>query len=150
MAVLTGIKNRGVGDVFVLVCDGLTGLPGVAGHVWPLTTVQTCIIDLIRNTFRLTSRCDHDAVKRDIKPVCTAPTAQAARAAMGQVTEIWGQRYPAVIRLRENAGEQFIPFPDHDLEIRKVLCSANAIESLNARCRRAIKARGHFPGGKPP
>ena len=71
--------------------------------------------------------------------------AAAAREALDQLTETWGSRYPAVIRLWENAWEQFIPFLDYDIEIRKVLCSTNAIESLNARYRRAIKARGHFP-----
>jgi putative transposase len=145
MSVLTDIKNRGTADVFFLVCDGLKGLPEVVGNVWPLATVQTCLIHLIRNTFRLSSRRDHDAVKRDIKPVYTAVNATAARAAMDQVTEIWGTRYPAIIRLWDNAWEQFIPFLDYDIEIRKVLCSTNAIESLNARYRRAIKARGHFP-----
>jgi transposase-like protein len=145
MSVLTDIKNRGTQDVFFLVCDGLKGLPEVVGNVWPLTTVQTCIIHLIRNTFRLASRRDHDALKRDIRPVYTAVSADAARAAMDQVAETWGSRYPAAIRLWENAWQEFIPFLDYDLEIRKVLCSTNAIESLNARYRRAIKARGHFP-----
>ena len=145
MSVLTDIKNRGTQDVFFLVCDGLKGLPEVVGNVWPLTTVQTCIIHLIRNTFRLASRRDHDALKRDIKPVYTAVSADAARAAMDQVTETWGARYPAIVRLWNNAWPEFIPFLDYDLEIRKVLCSTNAIESLNARYRRAVKAGGHFP-----
>ena len=145
MAVLTDIRNRGVTDVFFLVCDGLKGLPNAVGNVWPLTTVQTCIIHLLRNTFHLASKRDWDALKRDIRPVYTAVNAAAARDAMDQVTETWGARYPAVIRLWDSAWEQFIPFLDYDVEIRKVLCSTNAIESLNARYRRAIKARGHFP-----
>ena len=145
MSVLTDVKNRGTQDVFFLVCDGLKGLPEVVGNAWPLTTVQTCIIHLIRNTFRLASRKDRDALKRDIRPVYTAVSAAAARAAMDQVTETWGARYPAVIRLRDNAWEEFIPFLDYDIEIRTVLCSTNATESLNARYRRAVKARGHFP-----
>jgi putative transposase len=145
LAVLTDIRNRGVHDVFFLVCDGLKGLPDAVGNVWPLATVQTCIIHLIRNTFRLASKRDWDALKRDIKLVYTAAGAAAARDAMDQVTEAWGARYPAIIRLWENAWEQFIPFLDYDVEIRTVLCSTNAIESLNARYRRAVKARGHFP-----
>jgi transposase-like protein len=68
MSVLTDLRNRGVADVFFLVCDGLKGLPEVVENIWPAATVQTCIIHLIRNTFRLTSRVDHDAVKRDLKP----------------------------------------------------------------------------------
>ena len=145
MAVLTDIRNRGVRDVFFLVCDGLKGLPEAVGNVWPLTTVQTCIIHLIRNTFRLASKRDWDALKRDIKPVYTAVNAAAARDALDELTETWGTRYGAIIRLWENAWEQFIPFLDYDVEIRTVLCSTNAIESLNARYRRAVKARGHFP-----
>jgi transposase-like protein len=145
MSVLTDIRNRGVRDVFFLVCDGLKGLPEVVSNVWPLTTVQTCIIHLIRNTFRLASKRDWDALKRDVKPIYTAVNAAAARAALDDLTEKWGQRYGAIIRLWENAWEEFIPFLDYDTEIRQVICSTNAIESLNARYRRAVKARGHFP-----
>jgi putative transposase len=145
MAVLTDIRNRGVRDVFFVVCDGLKGLPEVVGNVWPLTIVQTCIIHLIRNTFRLASKRDWDAIKRAIRPIYTAINAAAALAALDELEAEWGQRYGAIIRLWRNAWEQFIPFLDYDLEIRTVLCSTNAIESLNARYRRAIKARGHFP-----
>ena len=145
MSVLTDIRNRGVKDVFFLVCDGLKGLPEVVGNVWPQAIVQTCIVHLIRNTFHLASKRDWDALKRDVKPIYTAVNADAARAALDQLTETWGTRYGAIIRLWENAWEQFIPFLDYDVEIRKVLCSTNAIESLNARYRRAVKARGHFP-----
>ena len=145
MAVLTDLRNRGVKDTFFVVCDGLKGLPEVVGNVWPQAIVQTCIIHLIRNTFRLTSRKYWDEIKRDIKPIYTAVNAAAARAAFEDLNEKWGQRYPAVIRLWDNAWAEFIPFLDYDLEIRTVICSTNAIESLNARYRRAIKARGHFP-----
>ncbi|MEU7929910.1 IS256 family transposase [Micromonospora sp. NPDC049107] len=145
MSVLTDLRNRGVKDVFFLVCDGLKGLPEVVTNVWPRTIVQTCIIHLIRNTFRLTSRKYWDALKHDIKPIYTAVNAAAARAAFEDLAEKWGERYPAVIRLWDNAWAEFIPFLDYDVEIRRVICSTNAIESLNARYRRAIKTRGHFP-----
>src|ERR1700761_3338295 len=145
MAVLTDIRNRGVKDVFFLVCDGLKGLPDVVGNTWPQAIVQTCIVHLIRNTFHLASRRDWDALKRDLKPIYTAVNADAARAALDQLAGTWGQRYGAVIRLWNNAWEEFIPFLDYDVEIRKVICSTNAIESLNARYRRAVKARGPFP-----
>src|SRR3954470_12519523 len=145
MSVLIDLKNRGVRDVFFLVCDGLKGLPGVVESVWPLTVVQTCIIHLIRNTFRLTSRADSDAIKRDIKLIYTAPNADAALAALDDVEEKWGTKYRAMIRLWRNAWTEFIPFLDYDVEIRTVICSTNAIESLNARYRRAVRARGHFP-----
>jgi putative transposase len=145
MSVLTDLKNRGIRDVFFLVCDGLKGLPDVVEHTWPQTIVQTCIIHLIRNTFRLAARQHWDALKRDIKPIYTAPNPDAASAALDELEEKWGKKYSAVIRLWRNAWNEFIPFLDYDVEIRRVICSTNAIESLNARYRRAVRARGHFP-----
>lgn len=145
MSVLVDLKNRGVRDVFFLVCDGLKGLPEVVTNVWPLAVVQTCIIHLIRNTFRLTSRADSDTIKRDIKSIYTAPNAEAALAALDELDEKWGTKYRAMIKLWRNAWNEFIPFLDYDVEIRTVICSTNAIESLNARYRRAVRARGHFP-----
>ena len=128
-----------------VVCDGLKGLPEVVGNVWPLATVQTCVIHLLRNTFRLASKQDWDALKRDVKPIHTAPSPAAARVALDDLTEKWGTKYGAIIRLWESAWEEFTPFLAYDLEIRTVICSMNAIESLNARYRRGVRARGHFP-----
>jgi putative transposase len=145
MAVLTDLRNRGINDTFFVVCDGLKGLPEVVSNVWPAAIVQTCIIHLIRNTFRLTSRRCWDELKRDVKPIYTAVNAAAARVAFEELAAKWGDRYPAVVRLWNNAWAEFIPFLDYDVEIRTVICSTNAIESLNARYRRAVKARGHFP-----
>jgi transposase-like protein len=145
MSVLTDLRNRGVADVFFVVCDGLKGLPEVVGNAWPAAIVQTCVVHLLRNTFHLASKRDWDALRRDVKPIYTAVNADAAAAALDDLAEKWGQRYPAIIRLWRNAWAEFIPFLDYDTEIRKVLCSTNAIESLNARYRRAVKARGHFP-----
>ena len=99
----------------------------------------------IRNTFRLASRCDWDALKHDVKPIYTAVNAAAARVALDELAEKWGTKYAAIIRLWNNAWEEFIPFLDYDVEIRRIICSTNAIESLNARYRRAVRARGHFP-----
>jgi putative transposase len=145
MSVLVDLKNRGVRDVFFLVCDGLKGLPEVVEQVWPQTIVQTCIIHLIRNSFRLASRKDADAIKRDLKAMYEAPNPEVAAAALEDLDEKWSKKYPALIRLWRNAWTEFVPFLDYDLEIRRVICSTNAIESLNARYRRAIRARGHFP-----
>jgi len=127
MSVLTDLRNRGVKDVFFVVCDGLKGLPEVVGNVWPLTTVQTCIIHLIRNTFRLASKRDWDAIKRAIRPIYTAINAAAALAALDELEAEWGQRYGAIIRLWRSAWAEFIPFLDYDVEIRTLLCSTNAI-----------------------
>lgn len=144
-AVLTDLKGRGVRDVFFVVCDGLKGLPDSVNAVFPQAIVQTCIIHLIRGTFRYASRKYWDELSRDLKPIYQAVTAEAAAAALDQLEKKWGPRYPAMIRLWRNAWAEFIPFLDYDLEIRRVICSTNAIESLNARYRRAIRARGHFP-----
>jgi transposase-like protein len=100
---------------------------------------------LIRNSFRLVPRKHWDALRKDLKSIYTAPTPDAAAIALEELDEKWGKQYGALIRLWRNAWEQFIPFLDYDVEIRKVLCSTNAIESLNARYRRVIRARGHFP-----
>ena len=145
LAVLTDLRNSGVGTCSSWSATASRACPEVVENAWPAAIVQTCIIHLIRNTFRLASKRDWDALKRDVKPIYTAVNAAAARAALDDLTEKWGQRYGAIIRLWENAWEQFIPFLDYNIEIRKVLCSTNAIESLNARYRRAVKARGHFP-----
>ncbi|WP_417368041.1 IS256 family transposase [Haloechinothrix salitolerans] len=145
MSVLVDLKNRGIRDVFFLVCDGLKGLPDVVENVWPLTLVQTCLIHLLRNSFRLVSKKHWDALKRDLKPIYTAPNADAALTALDDLDEKWGKQYGAMIKLWRNAWEKFTPFLAYDVEIRKVLCSTNAIESLNARYRRAVRARGHFP-----
>jgi len=145
LSVLTEIKNRGVADVCIVVCDGLKGLPDAINTVWELAVVQTCIIHLIRNTFRFASRQYWDEMARDLKPVYTAPSESAARERFGEFAGKWGVRYPAIVRMWENAWTEFVPFLDYDVEIRRVICSTNAIESVNARYRRAIKARGHFP-----
>lgn len=145
LAVLTELKNRGVADTMFVVCDGLKGLPAVVESVWPDATVQTCVIHLLRNSFRLTSRKYWDQIARELKLVYTAPKAEAARAEFAKFTDTWGQQYPALIRLWDNAWEEFTPFLAYDVEIRRILFSTNAIESLNARYRRAVRARGHFP-----
>lgn len=145
LAVLTELKNRGVTDIFFVVCDGLKGLPSSVTAAFPLATVQTCIIHLIRNTFKYASRKYWEEISRDLRPIYTAATAVEARARFEELAEKWGKPYPAIVKLWENAWEEFIPFLDYDVEIRRVLCSTNAIESLNARYRRAVRARGHFP-----
>jgi putative transposase len=145
LQVLTELKNRGTDDVCIVVCDGLTGLPDAIAATWPLAVVQTCVLHLIRNTFRLASRRDWDAMARDLRPVYTAATEQAAKERLGEFHAAWGERYPAIVRLWNNAWAEFAPFLDYSPEIRRVIYSTNAIESLHARFRRATRARGHFP-----
>ncbi len=145
LQVLTEIKNRGTEDVCIVVCDGLKGLPEAIGNTWPLAIVQTCVLHLIRNTFRFASKADWDKMARDLRPVYTAVSEHEAKERFVEFTDLWGERYPAIIRLWENTWAEFTPFLDYSPEIRKVIYSTNAVESLHARMRRATRARGHFP-----
>lgn len=145
LQVLTELKNRGVEDIFFVICDGLKGLPDSVGAVSAQAIVHTCVIHLIRNTFRYASKRYWGQIATDLKPIYGAPTREAAWRAFEEFDEKWGKPYPAISGLWRSAWEQFTPFLDYDAEIRKVLCSTNAIESLNARYRRAVTVRGHFP-----
>jgi putative transposase len=145
LRILTEIKNRGVKDVLMVVCDGLRGLPDAVNATWEKTVVQTCIVHLLRNSFRYASKKDWSQLAKDLKPVYTAPAADAALDRFAEFSEVWEHRYPAIIWLWENAWAEFVPFLAFDVEIRKVVCTTNAIESINARLRRAVNARGHFP-----
>jgi putative transposase len=145
LQVLTEMKNRGVGDACIVVCDGLKGLPDAIGATWPRAVVQTCVIHLLRNSFRYASRRDWPAIARDLRPVYTAPTEAAALERLAEFAGVWEARYPAIIKLWESAWAEFVPFLAFDPEIRAIIYTTNAIESLNARFRRAVKARGHFP-----
>ena len=126
LAVLTELRNRGVADVFFVVCDGLKGLPASVNAAFPQAIVQTCIIHLIRNTFRYASRKYWDKISYDLKPIYTAPTGAEARLRYEEFAEKWGRAYPAIKRLWDNAWEEFIPFLDYDVEIR---CSARRTRS---------------------
>ncbi len=143
--VLTEIKNRGTQDVCIVVCDGLKGLPDAVTVTWPQAIVQTCVVHLIRNSFRYASRRDWPELAKDLKPIYTAPTEAAALERLAELSERWEAKYPAIIGLWENAWAEFVPFLSFDPAIRTVIYTTNAIESVNARIRKAVKARGHFP-----
>ena len=143
--VLTEIKNRGVKDVCIVVSDGLTGMTESIAAAWPEAIHQTCVLHLIRNTFRYASKADWPAIANDLRPVYQASTEAAARARLEDFEEKWGRKYPAITKLWESAWAEFVPFLQFDPEIRSVVYSTNAIESIHARFRRAVRARGHFP-----
>ncbi|WP_405759555.1 IS256 family transposase [Streptomyces sp. NBC_00073] len=145
LQVLTEIKNRGTEDVCMVVCDGLKGLPDAIAAVWPQAITQTCVVHLLRASFRYAARQDWDKISKALKPVYTAPTEDAAMERFLEFQEEWGQKYPAIVRLWENAWAEFVPFLQFDTEIRRIVCTTNAIESVNARIRKAVRARGHFP-----
>ncbi|MCX4428469.1 IS256 family transposase (plasmid) [Streptomyces sp. NBC_01450] len=145
LRVLSELKNRGVEDVLMLVCDGLKGLPDAVGEVWPRTVVQTCVVHLLRASFRYAARQDWDKIAKALKPVYTAPTEDAATTRFLEFAETWGKKYPAIVRLWESSWPEFTPFLQFDAEIRRIVCTTNSIESVNARIRKAVRARGHFP-----
>jgi len=143
--VLSEIKNRGTQDVCMVVCDGLKGLPAAIETVWPQAITQTCVVHLLRNSFSYASRRHWPAIAKDLKPIYTAPSESAALEAFVAFTDTWGDRYPAITKLWDGAWAEFVPFLQFDNSIRSVVCTTNAIESINARIRRAVNARGHFP-----
>jgi len=145
LRVLAEVKNRGTRDVLMVVCDGLKGLPDAIAQVWPQAVTQTCIVHLLRNSFRYASRRDWDAIAKALRPVYTAPSESAALDAFAEFSGQWEAKYPAIVKLWESAWAEFVPFLRFDREIRTLICTTNAIESLNARFRRSVKARGHFP-----
>ncbi len=118
LQVLTEIKNRGTEDVCIVVCDGLKGLPEAISNTWPLAVVQTCVLHLIRNTFRFASKADWDPLARDLRPVYTAVSEHDAKERFVAFAEEWGDKYPAIVRLWENAWAEFVPFLDYSPEIR--------------------------------
>lgn len=142
--VLTEISNRGVADVCFLVCDGLQGLPDAVNAVWPQTIVQTCVVHLLRNTFRYGSRNDHQKLLKDVRPIYTAPNEQAARERFMEFADRWGEKYPAVVKLWDNAWAEFVPFLDYSPDIRELVYTTNAIENLHSRLRQAVRAHGYF------
>ncbi len=145
LAVLTEIRNRGVTDCCIVCCDGLKGLPDAIAATWPQAIVQTCVLHLIRNTFSFAARQHWEAMARDLRPVYSAVDESDARARFDEFAERWCDRYPAIRQLWENAWTEFVPFLDYPPEVRRVIYSTNAIESIHARFRRATRARGHFP-----
>lgn len=143
--VCTELKNRGVTDVLIACCDGLAGLPDALKAVWPQTTVQTCVVHLIRNSIKFCSWKDRRAVVKALKPIYQAPTVEAAEDAMDDFELEWGDRYPAIVDLWRRNWERFTPFLAFDPAIRKIIYTTNAIESLNYQLRKVSKTRGHFP-----
>jgi len=145
LGVLTELKNRGVSDVLVACCDGLSGFGDAIEAVWPTTTVQTCVVHLIRNSIRYCSWKDRKTVTKALKPIYQAASIDAAADALVEFELEWGDRYPAIVDLWRRNWERFTPFLAFDAAIRKIIYTTNAIESLNYQLRKVTKTRGHFP-----
>jgi len=140
------LRNRGVRDVLIVCCDGLTGFPEAIEATWPQSTVQTCTVHLIRAAMRFVSYGDRKRVAAALRPIYTAPTIEAADAELAAFAEsALGRKYPAAVMTWRNAWDRFTPFLEFPPELRKIIYTTNAIESLNFQLRKIIKNRGHFP-----
>lgn len=144
-SVLTQLRNRGLRDILIACCDGLAGLPEAITTVFPDTVVQTCVVHVIRNSMRFVSYGDRKKITTAMKSIYTAPTVEAAELAFKDLDEQWGTRYPGVVDVWQRAWTEFVPFLDYPPELRRVVYTTNAIESINFQLRKITKARGHFP-----
>jgi len=145
MKVFNDLKTRGVGDILIAVTDGLKGMPEALGAVFPQTTLQTCIVHL-RNSLDFANWKERKALAAAIKPIYTAPSAEAAEAELDAFEQgAWGQKFPTVVAAWRRAWDRVIPFFAFPPAVRRVIYTTNAIESVNARLRKIIKTRGHFP-----
>lgn len=146
MKVFNDLKTRGVADILIAVTDGLKGMAEALAAVYPATTLQTCIVHLIRNSLDYASWKDRKALARAIRPIYTAPSAEAAQAQLNAFeSSAWGEKFPTVAAAWRRAWPYVIPFFAFPPGVRKVIYTTNAIESVNARIRKIIKTRGHFP-----
>src|SRR4051794_12605440 len=146
LRVMTELRNRGVEDVLVAVVDGLKGFPEAITAVFPDATVQTCIVHLLRQSLALVSHKDRKAVAAALKDVYRAVDAAAAEVALTAFEEgPWGRKYPAIGPGWRRAWAEVVPFYAFPGDVRRLLYTTNAIEALNSKLRRAVRARGHFP-----
>lgn len=145
LRVMNEIKNRGVNDVFIAVVDGLKGFPEAINAVFPDTQVQTCIVHMIRNSLNYVGWKERKAVAADLKTVYRAATQEEALQKLDDFEEKWGRKFPPIAKSWRRNWEHVIPFFAYPEDIRKIIYTTNAIESLNMSLRKIIKNRGHFP-----
>jgi putative transposase len=145
MQVLSELKHRGVSDILICCVDGLKGFPEAIEAVFPKTTVQTCIVHLIRTSLKYVPRREFADVTRDLKPIYTAIDADHAHQELERFDEKWGKRFPVITQAWLDRWEYVTPFLAFPPEVRRVIYTTNAIEALNRQLRRAVKTKGHFP-----
>ena len=147
LKVFNDLKTRGVADILIAVTDGLKGIGEALGAVFPATTLQTCIVHLIRNSLDFASWKDRKLLAAALKPIYCAPSAEAAEQALSDFESgPWGQRFPTVVAAWRRAWDRVIPFFVFPPAVRRLIYTTNAIESLHSQLRKIIKTRGHFPG----
>ena len=145
LSVLTELKNRGVQDIFIAAVDGLKGFPDAIEAVFPKTQVQLCVVHLIRGSLRYVSWKERKAVVKDLKVIYRAPTLEAAEVALEAFSAAWDSRFPQISRMWRAHWTHLTPFFDYPPELRKVIYTTNAVESINAQLRKVTKHRGAFP-----
>jgi putative transposase len=145
LSVMTELRNRGVQDILIAVVDGLKGFPEAITAAFPETTVQTCVVHLVRHSLNFCSWKDRKAVAAKLREVYVAENAEAAWDALEAFDADWGRQYPSIAQAWRRAWQEVIPFFAFGPEIRRVIYTTNAIESLNRIIRKAIKTRGSFP-----
>lgn len=143
--VLTDLRNRGVRDILIACCDGLTGLPDAIRAVFADTVVQTCVVHVVRNAMKFVSYKDRRPVATAMRAIYTAPTLEAAELALADFEKQFGAQYPGAVDVWRHAWDEFIPFLDFPAELRRIVYTTNAIESINFQLRKITKNRGHFP-----
>ncbi|MGZ6662426.1 MAG: IS256 family transposase [Solirubrobacteraceae bacterium] len=145
MQVLSDLKQRGVQDILICCVDGLKGFPESIEAIFPATTVQTCIVHLIRHSLKYVPRRQYDQVTKDLKPIYTATDVDAAQEALERFDQKWGAQLPPVVKAWRENWEYVIPFMAFPPDVRRVVYTTNPIEALNRQLRKAIKTKGHFP-----
>jgi putative transposase len=145
LSVLTELRNRGLRDILICCCDGLSGLPEAITTAFPHTVVQTCVVHVIRNAMKFVSYSDRKKVAAGMRTVYTAPTLEAAELAFAGFEAEFGEQYPGAIDVWRRAWNDFVPFLDYPPELRRIVYTTNAIESINFQLRKITKTRGHFP-----
>jgi putative transposase len=145
LKVVNELKTRGLRDILIACCDGLKGFPEAIETVFPGAVVQTCIVHMIRNSTRFVSYKDRKELVRDLKPIYAAASRSDAESALSDFEEKWGRRYPMIGESWRSNWERVVPFLDFPPEIRRIIYTTNAIESLNSSLRKLVYHRGHFP-----
>jgi putative transposase len=145
LSVLTQLRNRGLRDILICCCDGLSGLPEAITTAFPDTVVQTCVVHVIRNAMKFVSYADRKKVAAGMRAIYTAPSLEAAELAFAGFEADFGEQYPGAVDVWRRAWNEFIPFLDYPPELRLIVYTTNAIESINFQLRKITKNRGHFP-----
>jgi len=145
LQVMTELKNRGVQDIFIACVDGLKGFPEAIETVYPKTTVQLCLVHLLRNSLNFVSWKRRKAVAADLRAIYTAATAEEAETRLAEFADQWGADFPAIVQSWQRNWARIIPFFDYPSDIRRIIYTTNAIESVNMSLRKVTKNRAAFP-----